>query len=270
MRINAYEKFIKTIDRNIGGSIKSSRMIKDETELADMLKNLESCGYSLIRVKQFYDLDNTFASEIVYDSGLIILKSSIAYRYKDNDNKKNIVNQITVFSSYDEEPLVNIVKTEKEMSWAQLLVKSNPKDDIFAYKDRDIVSEDVGINLKGNKCGSHFVTYRRLKDNSLVIEKYRQHYPISKYNDRSNDLIRLCGFGNRDLEIIYREDEPVYAELSDKYNVAMDGFDCNDPIDVKCIVNKINKEVDAICGVIATDLTEFQKNKDEKKRVKTP
>lgn len=50
MRINAYESFLKTIDRNIGGSIKSSRMIKDETELVDMLKELDRIGFSLIRI----------------------------------------------------------------------------------------------------------------------------------------------------------------------------------------------------------------------------
>lgn len=37
MRINAYEKFLKTIDENIGMPV-SSRDVDDEIELADMLK----------------------------------------------------------------------------------------------------------------------------------------------------------------------------------------------------------------------------------------
>ena len=106
------------------------------------------------------------------------------------------------------------------------------------------------------------------EDTLLILEKYRQGYPISKYDDKSDDLIRLCGYCNRYLEIIYKEGKPIYAELSDKYNVAMANFNHSDPIDVKCIVERIDEEIDAICGVIATDLTDFQKNKDEKKRVK--
>ena len=67
---------------------------------------------------------------------------------------------------------------------------------------------------------------------------------------------------------MYKEGQPIYAELSDEYNVAMANYNHSDPIDVKCIVDRIDEEIDAICGVIATDLTDFQKNKDEKKRVK--
>ena len=49
----------------------------------------------------------------------------------------------------------------------------------------------------------------------------------------------------------------------------MANFNHNELIDVKYIVDRIDEEVDAICGVIKTKLVEFDKNKDEKKRVKT-
>lgn len=49
MRINAYERFLKTIDENIGMPV-SARDVEDEIELADMLKELDRIGFSLIRI----------------------------------------------------------------------------------------------------------------------------------------------------------------------------------------------------------------------------
>lgn len=266
MRINAYEKFLKTIDENIGMPV-SARDVDDEIELADMLKRLDAVGgYSFKGVKMLYRLGSAFATETVYDNGLIKLESVISYKEKAVNGEINTIRQTTIFSSYDEEPLVNLATKEEEMAWVQFLVDSGPKNDIF--KQKDIKIKETSINFDGRSCDSHFITYRSLRDNSLILEKYRQGYPISKYD--GDDLIGLCGHCNRYLEIIYKEGQPIYAELSDKYNVAMANYNHSDPIDVKCIVDRIDEEIDAICGVIATDLTEFQKNKDEKKRVKTP
>ena len=265
MRINAYEKFLKTIDENIGMPV-SSRYVDDEIELADMLKRLDRIGFSLMHIKKLYRLGSASATETVYDNGLIKLESVISYKEKAVNGEINTIRQTTIFSSYDEEPLVNLATKEEEMAWVQFLVDSGPKNDIF--KQKDIKIKETSINFGGRSCDSHFITYRSLRDNSLILEKYRQGYPISKYDDKSDDLIRLCGHCNRYLEIIYKEGRPIYAELSDKYNVAMANYNHSDPIDVKCIVDRIDEEIDAICGVIATDLTDFQKNKDEKKRVK--
>ena len=100
-----------------------------------------------------------------------------------------------------------------------------------------------------------------------MIEKYRQGlYPISKYN--SNDILRLCKLANCDLAIVYKNDNPVYANFLNEYRVEDVGLDSNNPIDVKYIVDRINEEVNTICNAIKTNLTEFQKNKEEKKKVK--
>ena len=267
MRINAYERFLKTIDENIGMPV-SARDVEDEIELADMLKELDRIGFSLIRIKELYRLGSASATETVYDNGLIKLESVISYKEKAVNSEIKTIRQTSIFSSYDEEPLVNLTTKEEAKAWQQFLVDSSPKNDIF--NNKDIKIKETSINFGEKYCGSHFITYRNLRDNSLILKKYRQGYPISKYKDESDDLIRLCGDFSRYLEIIYKEGEPIYAELSDKYNVAMANFNPNDPIDVKCIVDRIDEEIDAICGVIATNLTEFQKNKDEKKRVKTP
>lgn len=266
MGINAYEKFLKTIDENIGMPV-SSRDVGDEIELADMLKRLDKIGFSLILIKEVYRLGSVFATETVYDNGLIKLESVISYKEKAVNSEINTIRQTTIFSSYEEGPLVNLVTKEEEMAFVQFLVDSCPKNDIF--KNKDIKIKETSVNFGGRYCGSKFITYRSLRDNSLILEKYMQGYPISKYDDKSDDLIRLCGNCARYLEIIYKEGKPIYAELSDKYNVAMANFNHNELIDVKYIVDRIDEEVDAICGVIKTKLVEFDKNKDEKKRIKT-
>lgn len=70
--------------------------------------------------------------------------------------------------------------------------------------------------------------------------------------------------------MVYKNCEPVYAQILDRFNVEKLEYQPNNIIIDTNIVGKISQEIDAICGVIATNLTEFQKNKDEKKRVKTP
>ena len=82
MRINAYEKFLKTIDENIGMPV-SARDVEDEIELADMLKRLDRIGFSLIYIKKLYRLGSAFATETVYDNGLIKLESVINYKEKN-------------------------------------------------------------------------------------------------------------------------------------------------------------------------------------------
>ncbi len=265
MRINAYERFLKTIDENIGMPV-SSRDVDDEIELADILKRLDRIGFSLMLIKEVYRLGSAFATETVYDNGLIKLESVISYKEKAVNGEINTIRQTSIFSSYEEEPLVNLSTKEKEKAWVQFLVDSSPENDLFKHKDIKI--KETSINFGERYCASHFITYRNLMDNSLILEKYRQGYPISKYDDKSDDLIRLCGNCARYLEIIYKEGKPIYAELSDKYNVAMANFNHGDPIDVKYIVDRVDEEVDAICDTIKTDLTEFQKNKDEKKRIR--
>ena len=134
MRINAYEKFLKTIDENIGMPV-SARDVDDEIELADMLKRLDAVGgYSFKGVKMLYRLGSAFATETVYDNGLIKLESVISYKEKAVNGEINTIRQTTIFSSYDEEHLVNLATKEEEMAWVQFLVDSGPKNDIFKQK----------------------------------------------------------------------------------------------------------------------------------------
>ena len=266
MSINAYEKFIKTIDENIGMPI-SARDVSDEIELADMLKKLDRdiFSFSLEFIKKYNYLINATGCETVYSNGLTLLTSVITYKEKEDNSICKSLTKKFIFSSYDEEPLVNISKGEEKESSMRLFIGGCPNDDVF--DDKDILFQNASIKLKGGQCENYFRTYKNLSNKAIMIENYRQcFYPLSKYN--SNDILRLCKFADCDLAIVYKNDNPVYANFLKEYRVEDVGLDSNNLIDVKYIVNRINEEVNTICNTIKTNLTEFQKKKEEKKKVK--
>lgn len=97
-----------------------------------------------------------------------------------------------------------------------------------------------------------------------------QYYPISEHKDSENDLLRLCGCGTRYLEIIYHANEPIFAQLSDKYyKVEMANFDPNDSIDTNIMVGIINDEVDSIVATIHSSMDKYEKIESAKKYQKT-
>ena len=255
MRINAYEKFISTIERNICSYVVSTSTIIDEKKISNNLKKLSVGGYSFESINMIFPLSKVRAEETVFANGLIRLESTI------NIDKANSLKQTTVFKSYDEEPLVNIVESNQKLSLEQ-------SDSLIGYFGQNIIVSSVSIDIKGYSCTSSFVTYKGLEDSSFLIERYNQICPLSDCDENSNELARLCEFGGRELEVVYKNCEPVYAQILDRFNVEKLESKPNNIIIDTNIVGKIRQEVDAICGVIATDLTEFQKNKDEKKRVK--
>jgi len=258
MSINAYNKFINTIlNRLEDYKLKSSRKITDVTELEKILEKGTGHGYSLSVVKSIFQFESASAKEYVYDNGLIYLDSEINYRDNKCDNLHTI-RQLTLTTDYEKAPLVNIVVQEEGKTIQQLLVKSDSKDDIFPESTKDIEVQQTSIHVD-NHCGSVFTTYTNLTDDSLMLEQYMQYYPVSNYEDSEKDLLRLCGCGTRYLEIIYRESEPIYAQLSDKYKVEMAGFNPNSATDAKVIVEKINSEVSEILTKINRLIDEHQK-----------
>lgn len=80
MAINAYEKFKDCIAGNISSNIVSSRIVKDEVELIDMLKMVKGSGFSLDMIKNLYRLGKAIGVETIYDNGLIKLETQIAYK----------------------------------------------------------------------------------------------------------------------------------------------------------------------------------------------
>jgi len=258
MSIDAYNKFINTIlNRLEDYKLKSSREITDVTELEKILEKGTGHGYSLGVIESIYKFENASAKEYVYDNGLIYLDSEINYRDNICDNLHTI-RQLTLTTNYQQAPLVNIVVQKERKAMQQLLIKSDSKDEIFPESMKDIEIQQTSIHVD-NHCGSAFTTYTNLTDGCLMLEQYMQYYPVSNYEDSEKDLIRLCGYGTRYLEIIYRKSEPIFAQLSDKYKVEMAGFDPNSALDAKTIVEKINLEVSEILNKINRLIDEYQK-----------
>ncbi len=266
MAINAYEKFKDCIAENIGSNIVFSRIVKDEVELIEMLKMVKGSGFSLDMIKNLYRLGKVIGVETIYDNGLIKLETQVAYKKREVNSKEEKVNQLSIFSSYDETPLVNMVVKSDAKAFEQLLISGDSRDDLF--REKDVFVREVSIDLKDTACGSSFKSYRRRDDASLILEKYRQVYPLSKYRFNSNDLFSLCGCNKRDLDIIYKNNQPIYAQFSDECSVEAANFNPNSKIDAKCIVDKVNEEVDAICDAIKNNLAEFTKKKKGKARTK--
>ncbi len=251
MPINAREKFTNAISSRLENyQLVSERAITDLDELGHILKTATGYGYSLIPYKDC--LVEASAYEYCYDNGFKYLVSEIVY-----EKNKNIhtIEQRTLTTDYHNAPIVNVTIEREKKAISQLLITSSSQDDIFPEAMKDIEIEKTGIHVD-NYCGSVFETYEGY--DTLILEKYMQYYPILDY-ENPNDLLRLCGCGTRYLEIIYHNYEPIYAQLSDKYNVEMAGFNSNSKVDAKKIVKRIDEEVDAIVANIHSSLEREEK-----------
>ena len=256
MAIHANKKFINAILSRVSGyKIISERKITDLDELNNIMETATGYGYRLSIIKQIYHLIEASALEYSYENGLKLLISKITFQ---KDGNVRTIEQQTLTSDYNNVPIVNIVIEREKKALQQLLISSNSKDEIFPESMRDIEIETTSIHVD-NHCGSVFKTYTKLNDDSVMLEKYMQYYPVSDYENSDEDLLRLCGCGSRYLEIIYHKEEPIFAQLSDKYKVEMANLNPNSAIDAKIIVGKINYEVDAIVANIHSLIDEHDK-----------
>lgn len=263
MSINAKEKFNKVIyDRLNEYNLTSQREITDEVELGKVMQTATRQGYTLLKLaKMYYHLIGAKANEYTYDNGLQFLDSVVSYKEKNSVNVRT-TRQITISSDYLERPLVNITINNDKKAVQQLLTKLESSDIIFPGNERNIGIEKICIHVE-DQCGSEFTRYTDLSSNKLMLEKYTQGEPVTSYEVRTDDFFNLCGEGTRDLEIIYRDDQPVFAQLSDKYNVQMAGFNPNSQIDSTIIVKMIGSEVGQIVDKIHQSFDKHEKNYKE-------
>lgn len=265
MNINATKKFKNAVLSKVSDyKMISERKITDLDEINNIMETATDYGYYLSIIKRIYHLIEASAQEYFYENGLKLLISEITFK---KDGNIHTIEQQTLTSNYNSVPIVNIIIERKKKALQQLLISSNSKDEIFPESMKDIEIETTSIHVN-NYCGSVFETYTKLSDDSLILEKYMQYYPVSAYENSEKDLLRLCGFGTRYLEIIYHKEEPIFAQLSDKYKVEMAGFDPNSTIDAKIIVGKINNEVDAIVANIHSLIDEHDKKCSYVKKLK--
>lgn len=253
MAINANKKFINAILSRISDyKMTSERKITDLEELNTIMETATGCGYSLGIISQVIEAS---AQEYSYENGLKFLISKIIFR---EDGNVRTIEQQTLTSDYNSVPIVNVAIEREKKAPQQLLISSNSKDEIFPEVMKNIEIEKTIIHVD-NHCGSVFKTYTKLDDCSLMLEKYMQYYPVSSYENSDKDLLRLCGCGNRYLEIIYHKEEPIFAQLSNKHRVEMAGFDSNSARNAKIIVERINYEVDSIVANIHSLIDEYEK-----------
>lgn len=265
MAIAAKEKFeCAVLNRLHEYEMISERTITDLGELESIMETATGHGYSLSTIKDLYRLVNASAEEYTYENGLKYLVSEIKY---DNGTNIRTIKQETLTSDYNSAPIVNIIVEGQRTSINQLLISSSPKDVTIPEAMKDIEVEKTKIHVNNN-CGSVFITYTNLND--LMVEKYKQYYPFSEYDNYTNNLIRLCGHGTRYLEFIYHNGKPIYAELSNKYKVEMAGYDPNSLKDVETMFSIINKEVYAIVDKINLAIDDYEKKDSFAKELTRP
>lgn len=269
MAINAYKKFKNTLyNRLIDYRVISERTINDKLEIQKVLEKGIVSVRKLAFFKHNYNFVESEITESQYENGLVYLKGKIIFSDKHIKGNLHTVDLKVLIADNNDIPLVNIIIEKEKKAIEQLLINSVAKDDIFLDCEKNIEIKKTTIYVNG-ECGSTFETYTNLKERTLMLEKYRQCYEMSNYENTGKDLLDLCGCCTRDLEIIYRKERPIFAQLSNKRIVEIAGYDPNSQIDATFIVNRINEEVDAINDAINKTIDEqLEVLSDQKKLVK--
>lgn len=252
MKINAFEKITNEIYERLSNFNEiTCRNVEDAKERSYIIDN--ATGYGGYKEWMVNDFKTSVVKERIYDNGFIFLDSNISYIEKGN--AKNI-RQLTLTTDYNKAPIVNIVIEEDKKSIQNFLTSVNVALSSEAnLPDRmKIIGVQKASFHINEECGSVFETYKNLIDNSLLVEKYMQYYPVSNFENKYNDLLNLCGCGSRYLEIIYENELPIYAQLSDKYSVEMAGFNPNSISSVGKIVDIVNVEVETIITKINNEI----------------
>lgn len=267
MSLDAYNKLTNTVFNKLSNyNLESKKEINDLTELDKIMKTALKKGFNIAFVKAIYHFVTASATEYIYSNGLILLDSKIIFKDKTVGEGLHIIRQLTLTSDYKEKSLVNIIIENEKLALQQLLTTSNSNNLIIPIEDRTInfLKTVVYVN---EHCGSVFETFTDTNNDCLLVEKYKQYYPISEYEDSPKDLLRLCGFGNRYLEIIYHHNQPVFAQFDDQYKVEMAGYAPNCPVDVKCIIEKINEELSNIITAINSILNRYESKENRAKKL---
>lgn len=268
MDINAYEKFNNAIFTRLSDyELETEREINEIEELEEILKTATGTGWNIELVKSLYYFLDANATEYVYSNGLKYLDSKITFKENENSKIVHTIRQVTVTPDYKKEPITNLIIENGKKSVQEFLIPTTFTNPIIPEEDKTIDINKVVVSVNGG-CGSIFERYVDKVNENLLLERYEQYYPLSDYEDSEKDLLRLCGCGSRTLNIVYYKTQPVYAQLSDKYNVEMAGYNPYSSGDVESIVAKINEEVDLITSAIDFEFDKYEwKIKNRQKRL---
>lgn len=263
MSINAYDKFMTVIKRQLENCVlENIRNIDNRTELLNMLARTP---YNLKLLESFSSITQVWGVEYTYQNGLKYLDSVISYDNKKWNNKIQVIRQISIFDSYKNKPLVNIAVMKDKKSYVQLLTKAKIEDDVFSDQEKDILINKIKVEVEG-VCYSAFKTYKNINNNSLMLEKFIQYSSLD--NTKNESLLKMCGSGDRSLDIIYRCDIPIYAQFSKGNDIKEVGVNPSNRIDVGNVVELINTYVDDLNSLISSSIKEHIIVADQKNLTK--
>lgn len=255
---------------------------------------LEENGITFTNIEKHIHLNLEEISETLKQENLLIqsildaLPVYIRYRYKgwgeiyyypneikqllivkENQNTKRTYITNVLFKN--NKPILMIEKTSKSENMLNYLVKSNHQENYLSEKlspNLNNVQESF-YYYDGNAEHLHstLTTFRDTNSDKVLIQKYKQYRPLGEFCDNPPNLIRLCGTGNRNLEIIYCEDTPLYAELDSDYSLSMLEMNSNSEIAARSCIDQINEEYDLFIDKITHALTNSNV-KIKKKRVR--
>lgn len=246
MALNVYKNIINSVNKGLANlKVESTRKIYDKKELENIL-NVANNGMKFY----FSDEINISANEAKYDNGLIYLNVQINFL----KTAKSINEMIFTFD-YKESPLININVQNEKMAIEELLVKEN-NENLFSNEEKNIGKKTIAIDVL-DICNSFFQVYFNQNEDNIMVEKYRQIYPASGIND--NLFLRLCGCNSKDLEIIYKQNEPIYAQFSNEDKIEMANL--HPILDVYKVVEIIGQEIDNITNAIEMTISNQNKKK---------
>lgn len=259
MAIKAYDKIVdaalsKTLERKL---VSVKKII--DYDVIDSLLNNPSCsnGYSLELLSKIYPIEEVSAVESVYDNGLKFLDVQIKYRENEKEGTKNL-RQMIFTTDYSEVPLVLLIIEINKTSIQEIMIGTCTKNGTISEEEKTILEKSISVDIN-NSCTSIFKSFIDTNTNSLLLEQYNQYYPVSKFECNNEDLLYLCGCGNRDLNILYSNKKAVYAQFSEKNEVEMAGLNPYSQEDIQKIINRINEEVSAITNEISSALGKLGK-----------
>lgn len=253
MAINAKEKIINAVYSSIGDdSIANTRKLDGIEEIdaifKEVLSKLRVAKGNYSYTKESAKIIRMQGTEYTCDNGVILLEVTTEY---EESGKKHKSRQIIVTKGYRNVPLIYITTDDIKRSIQQLFAKASPSDDVFKDEDRIIEIQDVNICLDGISIGD-YQTLTNLKTNSVMNERCIQHCLLETSKEKS-DLLKLCCNSAKCLEILYENNEPIYAQFANHANVEDCDYDPKE--DAKKIEDEVNKLIDAIADEISSIIT---------------
>ena len=271
MKIQAYQKifdylFNEVSENNLGAEKEPVlRKITDLTELEKMLK--ETNGINLNLLNSFGIVKEVRAEEWKYENGLKYIICEIDYSKSENSDEIQTIKKKILTANFLTNPILMLDLVKNRVAPEQFLASKSTPLNLFPIEERTLEINEMSVFVNGIYAGC-FKEIKNLKTNQLLKEDYLQFCPIENGVGISKNFIKLCGCGEKNLEILYFKDNPVFADFSGKYTVEMMGFHADSVEDIQKMITIINEEVDAIIKKISSNIKIYSKKNQPKRKIK--